>query len=725
MKAFRLALLLLFAACETEPETETFEAAAETTAVLAETDLVHIGGTANGSSSSIIVAAAATGTNGRLTSWKTNAPAMAPSYLNQSPILAGTNHQLHVLKPTPAQTGYHIVVSASIVASKLWVRTWSVDPVTGVFTQRDVRTYAPAGVNVQSYALGHRTIAYDSSAKRFQLVTPVIRAGFLRMVTWEINGTTGVITPRKDSGDTVLGIAANSQLTVAFVEGTPKLRAHYAVSALTVGGAIKNTMWTVDDLGTGELRGDFDTGRDIDNTSDVTRNAAALASMPVTRAGFVTVGDVNPSPTSGTGEIQIWESYTTTCGEFTDGCLAPLNITNNMRDTLPAVFGVQQASVPTIGAQRGVARDARYGTELFTKNPDSVQALASVRKVMILLVTLDAIAADGPIDLDDLVTITEDMVDTDSVDMGLVVGEVISLENLLYGMMMDSAGDATWAISKYVAGGLSEMVNLMNEKAEDLGLAKTTYCHDADDDGYSSVGYSTARDQAKLWAAAYANPLFLEFTGKAMWTVCGVINGDTQICHPDPGPMVKTGMDNYLELDGYKGGSGGGSCDAFAGVPPCAGCLSSQATRLDRALVTSGLRSDADSRWPDATKMFDYSYRQIFTPDYRGNSGAQGGTTTDFGLDAVGDLHAVTSVLVGGPTLRVCNWNVDVGIGLLAKTLCTDRVITGLTSGGTPAPPQSVAIVRASALQAEADSIVGRVVAGTLQLSAWRIGKKN
>jgi D-alanyl-D-alanine carboxypeptidase len=308
--------------------------------------------------------------------------------------------------------------------------------------------------------------------------------------------------------------------------------------------------------------------------------------------------------------------------------------------------------------------------------------------------------------------------------MGLVEDEVMSLRDLMYGMMMVSAGDATWAISEHVAGSVDNMIIRMNAKAVELGLANTVYCHDAGSK-FSSVGYSTAREQAVLWATAYDHPEFIEISGRASATLCGTLPDDSQLCHPNPPPMTKN-MTQYIELDGWKNGNGGASCAAYAALPGCSDCLTAQATRLDRSVVAAGTRSvGVGATWSDTTKMFDYSYRQIFTPDWRGDSGAQGGATTDFGIDAVDDMHTTTAVLPGGTTLRVCNWAVNIGLGTLTKTRCTDRAIAGLTAGGTPAIPQRLAIVPVSEIEAEDDYVVGRVTAGALKLTAWRVGQKN
>lgn len=717
-----IALVIVTAGCGTEPDTSTILDEVVIDGPLTEVDLVTLGGGSSGAAPSLAVSVGATGTGGRLTSWSVTAQAVAPAPLVDSAILPGSNHQLHVLTPALSPTlSRGMLISASIAGGTLVVRSWRVGD-DGSFAPLDIASYRPAGGSVADYTLGHRQIT--APTRTFQLVAPVVRVGgaSLRMVTWAVDGTTGKFTAPTDTGDLVGGLAADPQLAVSFVSGTPTLPAHYAVSCLNAGGQIINTSWKVDDLGASTLTGNYTSGKDIANSGAVVRSALSLASAPLTASGFVTVGNLQPSmPTPATGEVQVWEALA--CSP-PGGCIVPLNLSDSSRDIAPAVLGVQQAAVPGVTAPRAVAVDPAYDLELYAKSPTTKQSIASVRKAMVLIVALEAVA-DGEASLDEILTVSAAAAGTGGSSMGLVTGERITLRDLLYGMMMVSAGDATWAISERVAGSVEGMVKRMNDKAFDLGLADTVYCHDADDRKFSSVGYSTARDQALLWASAYNDPLFLEIAGKASATVCGTLPDTTMLCHPTPPPMTKN-MTQYLELDGWKNGNGGSSCAAYAALSKCTDCLTAQATRLGRSMVSSSLRTvGSGAAWSDATTMFDYAYRQVFTPDFRGDSAGQGGAASDFGLATVSETFAMTAVPTGAATIRVCNWGVNAGTGTLAKMVCTNRAVVGLMSGGPATVPRRVGLVRLSTLEAEADYLLGRITAGSLKLSAWRVGQKN
>ncbi|MEJ7602543.1 MAG: serine hydrolase [Kofleriaceae bacterium] len=711
----------MLAGCESETEREpsTYAVAATTDpAVLSEVDLVHIGGSPGGSTLPIAVSVGATGNGGRLTSWKV-APNVAPLALFDSAILPGKDHQLHVLTPRLSpKLQREMLVSASVTAGNLTLRTWSV-AADGTLVPLAQHTYST--VAVAHYALGHRQIIIDATTKRYQLVVPITRnTGALRLATYEINGITGAINMRADSNDLVVGAAADPQLSISYVSGNQRVRPHYAVSFVDNVGRIMNSTWKVDDLGAPILAGAYVSGKDIANVAGVIRNATTLASASLGASGFITAGNVqgtSPEPT--TAEVQVWEELT--CAGA--NCIVPLNITDSSRDTVPAMFGVQQVAPPGVTAPRALAYDPLYGDDSLypPKNADSIQGIASVRKVMVLIVMLDAVAA-GTVSLNDIVTVSTAAAGTSGSSMSLVAGEQIRLRDLAYGMMMVSAGDATWAIAEHVAGTTSAFVALMNAKAAVLGLTNTVYCHDAGSK-FSSVGYSTARDQAELWASVFDDPEYLEIAGRASAVVCGALDG-VEICHPTPPPMTKN-MTWYVELDGTKGGNGGAACAAYTPLyANCSGCLTAQATRLDRPLVTASLASGAFAVNADATKLFDHSFRQIFTPDYRGSSGAQGGSATDFGLDTVSDTYALTAVPVAGSGVKVCNWNVVAGPGLLMRTQCTTRNLAGLVPG-PGAIPRRLGIASLGSIEAEGDYVFGRITAGALQLKLWRVGQKD
>jgi hypothetical protein len=289
--------------------------------------------------------------------------------------------------------------------------------------------------------------------------------------------------------------------------------------------------------------------------------------------------------------------------------------------------------------------------------------------------------------------------------------------------MMMSAGDAAWAISEHVAGTLANMVVRMNNKALALGMSSTTHCQSGTT--FSSVAYSTAKDQATLWESVYQYPLFLEFAGRSSKTVCGALSPDGIICHP----LAKS-MSQYPDLDGSKSGAGGGLCPQlpqFTNTPTCAGkgCLAVQATRLGRPLIALELQPSTltGNRWPDARTLFDFGYQQLMTPDLRGEQ-ALPGVTRDFGLDVVHDAHAVTATISGDRGLTMCTWVPQAGGGMLEVTACTSRQLFGLTPSTLVVPPTRLDMALLSSVEADGDYLLGSLSANQLNLQMWRVGSQ-
>jgi len=699
--------------------------------ILREVDVAHLGGTVSGPTMPLIVTVIGTGYTGRLSSWTTSSQMGSPSFLKDGPTLFGHNHQLHVLTPpTSPKLAHEMLVSALIQDGNLWLTTWRV-LTDGTFQQLDKRGYGKnADVTVDQYAIAHRPLVVNADEKRHQVVTPIVHNGRLRLITWEINAITGAINGKSDSGDIAANAAADTDLAVVFAPGEatvgPFVLPHYVVSLRNAAGNLATYLWEVTAAGAPSFRGSGVSGRNIRNTANIVQSAQNVELAPLANTGFVAA--VNAG--NGSLKVMTWENLIAFCPGDSPCQYAPSNISDNTLDLNQAGNGIQQP-VPTITTLRALLRDPLYDDDLYTKNADTVQAIASVRKVMVTIVALEAVN-DGLASLDDEVTVSAaaaNVNNSNASSMGLQAGEVISLRNLLYGNMMVSAGDATWAIAEHIGGSVAGMVDLMNLKAAELGMSNTFHCQEGA--VFSNVAYSTARDQAALWASVYNDPLFLEFAGTASQEVCGTLPGNISICHPAVPPMTKD-MTPYPKLDGHKTGGGGGLCPsvpAFDAIPTCVGggCLAVQATRLQRPLIVTELQPTGQTanRWPDARTLFDYGYRQIFTPDFRATSGGDGGVATDFGLDSLTDGHAVTAALTGAQQLSLCNWATDVGNGTISKGGCAQRSYTNLAAGQQRTPPTQLDMVRISTLEAEGDYLLGRLEGNNLVLRLWRIGEKS
>jgi D-alanyl-D-alanine carboxypeptidase (penicillin-binding protein 5/6) len=156
--------------------------------------------------------------------------------------------------------------------------------------------------------------------------------------------------------------------------------------------------------------------------------------------------------------------------------------------------------------------DGETGLVLFERNGHLRRAPASITKVMTALVALER----GR--LQDQVLITwDDMVAGST--MGLWPNDVLSLEALLYGLLLPSGNDAALAIARHVGGDVPSFVAMMNERASQLGLRNTHFNnpHGLDDQGH----YSSAYDIAQLTRVALRNPSFSRMVSTAMITVTG------------------------------------------------------------------------------------------------------------------------------------------------------------------------------------------------------------
>src|SRR5258706_10812824 len=158
------------------------------------------------------------------------------------------------------------------------------------------------------------------------------------------------------------------------------------------------------------------------------------------------------------------------------------------------------SNFPIISAQGALAVDLDSGVTLYDKAADQRLLPASTTKIMTALVAMDYYS------LNDVVTIPIMEIDADNQRMGLIPGEQITFENLLYGLLVYSASDAAMALAENYPGGLENFVAAMNQKAALLHLENTHFVNPVGLDG--GEHYSTAKDMVRLSEVAMENPVF-------------------------------------------------------------------------------------------------------------------------------------------------------------------------------------------------------------------------
>jgi len=176
------------------------------------------------------------------------------------------------------------------------------------------------------------------------------------------------------------------------------------------------------------------------------------------------------------------------------------------------VFGVH------VSATSAILMDAESGQVLFEQQADRQMRIASTTKIMTALVVLEHCSPQ------ESVTVRpEHMVEGSS--MYLKPGEEITVEELLYGLLLCSGNDAALALADHCGGSVDRFVGWMNEKAAELGMAGTSF---ANPNGLDADGhYSTARDMALLAAYAVENPTFTRICS----TVNATLGGRTMTNH--------------------------------------------------------------------------------------------------------------------------------------------------------------------------------------------------
>ena len=144
-------------------------------------------------------------------------------------------------------------------------------------------------------------------------------------------------------------------------------------------------------------------------------------------------------------------------------------------------------------AKSAIVMEPTTGKVIFEKNSNERLEPASMTKIMTLLLTFEAID-NGKISLDDTVTISKRAADMGGSQMFLEAGSNIRLEEIIKGVSIASANDGAIALAEYIGGSVENFVDMMNKKAEDLGLSNTHFInpHGLHADNHYSSAYDMA-----------------------------------------------------------------------------------------------------------------------------------------------------------------------------------------------------------------------------------------
>lgn len=235
-----------------------------------------------------------------------------------------------------------------------------------------------------------------------------------------------------------------------------------------------------------------------------------------------------------------------------------------------------------VSARSAVLMDAQTGRVLFEKDADRKSLIASTTKIMTALVVCEQC------NVLDRMRIPKEAVGIEGSSMYLQEGEVLTVQELLYGLMLHSGNDAAVALAVYCGGTVEGFVEMMNDKARYLGLSDT---HFANPNGLDHPDhYSTARDLAVLAAYAMENCVFARTVSTKTLTV------------------GQRYMKNHNKLLWMVDGADG----VKTGFTRAAGrVLVSSATRDGRRLVAVTIHAPND--WQDHQKLLEDGFEKYKT----------------------------------------------------------------------------------------------------------------
>lgn len=187
----------------------------------------------------------------------------------------------------------------------------------------------------------------------------------------------------------------------------------------------------------------------------------------------------------------------------------------NPQETSPIANEEQIADEIPIDAKAYVLADLKTGKVLKSKNENDKMYPASITKIMTAILALENLT-----DFSEVVVATEEAISPITMKhshMGILTGEELTVENLLYGMLVYSANDAANVLAVRIGGSLENFVLMMNQKATELGATNTNYKnpHGFHDDQH----YTTAHDVAIIAQYAMKNETFRKIVSTDMYTI--------------------------------------------------------------------------------------------------------------------------------------------------------------------------------------------------------------
>ncbi len=254
-----------------------------------------------------------------------------------------------------------------------------------------------------------------------------------------------------------------------------------------------------------------------------------------------------------------------------------------------SVFAISDIDITSPSA---ILMDQSSGNILFEKNGDEVKSAASLMKIMVLLIAMEALDS-GKIAINDGVVTSDNAAKVLGADVWMKSGEVMKVEDLIKAVSIVSANDASVALAEHISGSEEEFVKAANDKAKQLGMKDTIFKDSFGSEESGSV--TSAKDVAIMSRELMQHKRILPYV--STW-IDHIRDGQTQIVNTNK--MIKT----YQGITGLKTGTSEKS----------GSCISATAERGEIKLIAVVLGgANSKDRFKDASSLLDYGFSSYTT----------------------------------------------------------------------------------------------------------------
>lgn len=248
---------------------------------------------------------------------------------------------------------------------------------------------------------------------------------------------------------------------------------------------------------------------------------------------------------------------------------------------------------PEILSEAAILMDMNTGDILYQKNADEKLPPASTTKILTAMIVIEKCK------LDDVVTVGKIPPYEDGSKIALNVGEELTVKDLLYAMMLESANDAASALAEYVSGSKENFSKLMNEKAQSLGCKASNFVNP--NGLYDDNHYTTAKDLAIITKKAMENEVFRK--------VVSTITYEIPPTNKQPKPRKLYNRNKLLSYPGYKYDGATGVKNGY--TEKSKNSLVASASRSGMDLISVVLKAEHSAVYKDSKALLDYGFNNF------------------------------------------------------------------------------------------------------------------